>query len=228
MSPSLLKLKSLNKPILREEVYTCLKEWILTGELMPRERISIRALLRDAGMSQTPIREALLKLEQDGLVSRLPQGRFIVSCFSQKDFEEIFGIRGVLESYAVGLALDHIDEKTIALLETNVMESQRCLQKGNFPRISLLNTEFHDILNGLCRNQRLLNIINDLRDHIAQYRSAILRVEGSAKISIEHHMKMIRALKKKDRDLVVKLAGEHILRGKEIILAEIRKGNIRL
>jgi DNA-binding GntR family transcriptional regulator len=228
MSPSLLKLKPLNKPILREEVYTCIKEWILTGELAPGERISIRSLLRDAGMSQTPIREALLKLEQEGLVSRLPQGRFIASRFSQKDFEEIFGIRGVLESYAVSLALHHMDEKTVALLENNVRDSQRYLRRSNCARISSLNTEFHDILNGLCKNQRLLNIINDLRDHISQYRSAILRVKGSARISIEHHMKMIEAIKKKDRDLVVKLTGEHILRGKEIILAEIEKGNIKL
>ena len=192
---------SFTKPILREEVYTYIKEAILTGEVVPGERLSIGRLLKDIRLSHTPIREALLKLEQEGFVSRLPKGRFIVSTLSIKDLDEIFGIRGVLESYAGCLAVDHINEETIALLKANVKKSEQHLHKNELDRVSSLNTEFHDIINGLCKNQRLLNIINSLRDHIFQYRSAILRVKGSARISLEHHKKMIDVIKKKDKDL---------------------------
>jgi len=228
MSNSLSKLKSLNKPILREEVYASIKEAILTGEIATGERLSIGRLLKEIEFSPTPIREALLKLEQEGFVSRLPKGGFIVSQFTRKDIEEIFGIRSVLESYAVGLAINFIQEEDIRWLERNVNDSGKYLIQNKLDKVSLLNTEFHDYLNGLSKNERLLNIINGLRDQIFQYRSAILRVPRKAKLSINHHKKIIEAIKKRDVELIKKLTQEHILIGKDIILAEIEKGTIKL
>lgn len=228
MSNSLSKLKFFVKPILRNEVYLSIKGAILTGEIAPGERLSIGRLLREIGFSPTPIREALLKLEQEGFVSRLPKGGFIVSKFTKKDIDEIFDIRSLLESYAVGLAINHIKEKDIIWLETNIKESERHILKNKLNKVSTLNTEFHDYLNLLSKNERLHTVINELRDQIFQYRSAILRVPRKAEISINHHKKMIEAIKQRDVDLLKKLAQEHILTGKDIILAEIEKGTIKL
>jgi DNA-binding GntR family transcriptional regulator len=228
MSNLLSKLKSFNKPILREEVYASVKEAILTGEISAGQRLSIGRLLKEIGFSPTPIREALLKLEQEGFVSRLPKGGFIVSQFTRKDIGEIFGIRSILESYAVGLAINFIQEEDIRWLERNVNDSGKYLLQNKLNKVSLLNTEFHDYLNGLSKNERLLNIINGLRDQIFQYRSAILRVPGMAKVSIAHHKKMIKAIKKRDANLLKAMTQEHILTGKDTILAEVEKGTIKL
>ncbi len=222
------KLKSFAKPILRDEVYLSIKEAILTGEFAPGERISIGRLLQEIGFSPTPIREALLKLEQEGFVSRLPRGGFVVSRFTQKDIDQIFDIRSLLESYAVGLAIRHIQKEDILWLERNIKESEQFIQKKEWNKVSKLNTEFHDYLNRLSENERLLSIINELRDQIFQFRSAILRVPLKAKISIDHHKKMIDAIKKRDVQLLKELAQEHIQIGKEVILAEIEKGTIKL
>jgi DNA-binding GntR family transcriptional regulator len=228
MSSSLSRLKSFAKPIIRDEVYLSIKEAILTGELAPGERISIGRLLQEIGFSPTPIREALLKLEQEGFVSRLPRGGFIVSRFTQKDIDQIFDIRSLLESYAVGLAIQHIKKEDILWLERNIKESEQYIQKKEWNKVSTLNTEFHDYLNGLSKNERLLSIINGLRDQIFQFRSAILRVPMKAKISIDHHKKMIDAIKRREVELLKKLTQEHIQIGKEVILAEIQKGTIKL
>jgi DNA-binding GntR family transcriptional regulator len=228
MASPLSKLKSFAKPILRDEVYLSIKEAILTGELAPGERISIGRLLQEIGFSPTPIREALLKLEQEGFVSRLPRGGFIVSRFTQRDIDQIFDIRSLLESYAVGLAIQHIEKEDILWLERNIKESEQYIQKKEWNRVSKLNTEFHDHLNGLSKNERLLSIINGLRDQIFQFRSTILRVPTKAKISIDHHKKMIEAIKKREVTLLKRLAQEHIQVGKEVILAEINKGSIKL
>lgn len=228
MSSSLSRLKSFAKPIIRDEVYLSIKEAILTGELAPGERISIGRLLQEIGFSPTPIREALLKLEQEGFVSRLPRGGFIVSRFTQKDIDQIFDIRSLLESYAVGLAIQHIKKEDILWLERNIKESEQYIQKKEWNKVSTLNTEFHDYLNGLSKNERLLSIINGLRDQIFQFRSAILRVPMKAKISIDHHKKMIDAIKRREVELLKKLTQEHIQIGKEVILAEIHKGTIKL
>lgn len=222
------KLKSFAKPILRDEVYLSIKEAILTGEFAPGERISIGRLLQEIGFSPTPIREALLKLEQEGFVSRLPRGGFVVSRFTQKDIDQIFDIRSLLESYAVGLAIQHVKREDILCLERNIKESEQYIQRKEWNKVSKLNTEFHDYLNRLSENERLLSIINELRDQIFQFRSAILRVPLKAKISIDHHKKMIDAIKKRDIQLLKKLAQEHIQIGKEVILAEIEKGTIKL
>jgi len=222
------KLKSFTKPILRDEVYLSIKEAILTGEFPPGERISIGRLLQEIGFSPTPIREALLKLEQEGFVSRLPRGGFVVSRFTKKDIDQIFDIRSLLESYAVGLAIQHVKREDILWLERNIKESEQYIQKKEWNKVSKLNTEFHDYLNRLSENERLLSIINELRDQIFQFRSAILRVPLKAKISIDHHKKMIEAIKRRDVQLLKKLAQEHIQIGKEVILAEIEKGAIKL
>jgi DNA-binding GntR family transcriptional regulator len=228
MLPSLSKLKSLNKPILRDEVYLSIKEGILTGEIPPGERISIGRLLKEIGFSPTPIREALLKLEQEGFVSRLSKGGFIASRFTKKDIDEVFGIRSELERYAVDLAIDLIQKEDIQWLEMNIMKSEGAVRQNRLTEVSRLNTEFHDYLNGVSNNQRLISMINGLRDQIYQYRSAILRVRGMADVSIDDHKKMIKAIKTKDKDLLQRLAQEHILKGKEVILSEIEEGTVPL
>jgi len=228
MLSSLSKLKSINKPILRDEVYLSVKGGILAGEIAPGERISIGRLLKEIGFSPTPIREALLKLEQEGFVSRLPKGGFIVSQFTRKDIEEILGIRSELERYAVGLAMGVIQKKDIQWLDTNVRHSERAVRQNRLGEVSRLNTEFHDYLNGVSNNQRLIVMINGLRDHIHQYRSAILRVHGMADVSIDDHKRMMKAIKTKNKDLLQKLAQEHILKGKEVILSRIGEGTISL
>lgn len=228
MSNPLSKLKSFAKPVLRDEVFLLLKEAILTGEMAPGERLSIGSLHHEVGASPTPIREALLKLEQEGFVSRLPKGGFIVSRFTKKDIEEIFNIRALLEGYAVELAIGHIQKEDIYWLEKNIKESEQFILKNRLNKVSTLNTEFHDYLNQLSKNDRLLFLIKSLRDQIFQYRSAILRVPEKAKISIDHHKRMIDAIKKRDAALLKELIQEHIQVGKEVILSEIEKGNIKL
>lgn len=228
MPKTLERLKTFTKPTLRNEVYLTIKEAILTGEIPPGERISIGRLIQEIGFSPTPIREALLKLEQERFVSRQPKGGFVVSRFTKKDIEEIFDIRSLLEGYAVTLALSHIQPRDIRWLEENIKESEKYILKNKLNRVSTLNTEFHDYLNQLSQNDRLLSLINGLRDQIFQYRSAILRVPEKAKISVEHHKRMVEAIKKKDIELLKKIVQEHIQVGKEVILSEIDKGTLKL
>ncbi len=228
MLSSLSKLRSFAKPVLRDEVFLLIKEAILTGEIAPGERISIGRLRQEIEASPTPIREALLKLEQEGFISRLPKGGFIVSRFTKKEIEEIFDIRVLLESYAAGLAIHHVQKEDIQWLEMNIRESEKFILKNRWNKVSILNTEFHDYLNQLSKNDRLLFLIKALRDQIFQFRSAILRVPEKAKISIEHHKRMIDAMKKKDGELLKQLIHEHIQIGKEVILSQIEKETLRL
>ncbi len=217
----ILKFDSYTKPVLRDEVYTSLKEAILTGEVVPGERLSIGRLLKDIRLSHTPIREALLKLEQEGFVSRLPSGGFIASQLSRKDIEEILDIRGLLESYAVVFAIHQASEKDIVALENNVKESTNYLRKRKIDQVSRLNTQFHYQLCRFCRNERLLALLTDLNEKFFQYRSVILGVPALSKVSVDQHKKMIHALRKKDPVKLKNLILQHISESKTIVLGAI-------
>jgi DNA-binding GntR family transcriptional regulator len=217
----ILKFDSFTKPILREEVYTSIKEAILTGEVVPGERLSIGRLLKDIRLSHTPIREALLKLEQEGFVSRLPTGGFIASQLSRKDIEEILDIRSLLESYAVSFAIDQASERDIAALENNVKESANYLRKKKIDQVSRLNTQFHYQLSRFCGNERLLALITDLNEKFFQYRSVILGVPALAQVSVDQHKRMIDALRKKDPAKLKNLVQQHISESKKVVLKAI-------
>jgi len=209
-----------NRPVftLRDEIYRSLKQGIIKGDLKRGEKFSIDQIAREIGVSRTPVREATLKLEQEGFVQKLPYGGFIVSHFSKKDIVEIFGIRSVLEGYAVSLAVPNMDEAKIVKLENTVVASEHCLAEGNINKLSKMNEMFHDLINQWSRSRRLYQFIQDLRDHIAIYRLAILKAEGKAEISISDHKKILRAIKKGDPEQSRATMEDHIHKGLEIIL----------
>jgi DNA-binding GntR family transcriptional regulator len=209
---------------LREEAYEALRKAILRGRVKPGQRLKEERLASEIGTSRTPIREAFHKLEQEGLVTRLPRGGFAVREWSQSDVEEIFGIRSVLESYAASLATEKIEEAKLATLEGKLRESEECLRKGETEKLIQLNTEFHDLLYKSSNSPRLYHMINTLRDYFYHYRVGILRVDGIPRVSLRDHKRMIAAMRKKDSTLVERLVREHILRGKEIVLREFEEG----
>ncbi|MCX5798490.1 MAG: GntR family transcriptional regulator, partial [Proteobacteria bacterium] len=89
---------------LREQVYKSLKASMLNGVLPPNKRLIEERLAEEMGTSRTPVREAIQKLEKEGLIHKLPKGGFAVSTITDEDIEEVFGIRSVLEGYAGYLA----------------------------------------------------------------------------------------------------------------------------
>ncbi len=209
---------------LREEIYESLKKSILHGKLKGGQRLIEEQLAHQMGISRTPVREAFHKLERDDLVRRRPQGGFVVREFTQEDVEEIFGIRTALESYAAYLATLHITPDEISALEKKVKEAERALKKGEEDRAVEVHTKFHDLLYNACKSQKLIEIISNFRDYFYRYRYALLHTEGGMEISIQDHLQMLEAMKRRNPRLVERLVRKHLERGKEIILREIQKG----
>jgi len=209
---------SLDKRPLREEAYEILKKAILYGKIVPHKTFYEDQLAGELGTSRTPIREATFKLEQEGLITKLSRGGFRVPEFSAKDIEEIFNLRGILEGYAAGIAIDRITPDHICALENNVEKSKKALANNQLEDLIALNTEFHDILIGACDSKFLLDLVIRLRDHITRYRASILKVGRRPFISIEDHKKMITYLKRRDRRQLKRIIQEHIETGKKVLL----------
>ena len=208
---------------LREQVYKTLKSLILNESLAPNKRLIEEKLASEMGTSRTPVREAIQKLEKEGLIIKLPRGGFAVSAVTNDDIEEVFGIRSVLEGYAGYLATRKASEEDIRSLEETVAKEEECLRKKDIEEIVRLNTVFHDILYKAAKSAKLYRIINDLRDYIYRYRIIIFRSEGIAEISIADHKAMIGLMKERQANQVERLIRKHVTRGKTLIKKQVKR-----
>ncbi len=217
------KIESLMKDIperksLGDYVYEKLKQAIIDGEITPGSRIIEGRIANILGISRTPVREAIHKLDRSGFLERLPSGGFTVSSLTREEIEEVFGIRSVLESYAARLAAINYNQEELKLLEAKLKEYKSCLEKGQLDALNDINTEFHDTLYTLSRSPKLVEIIGNLKDHISRFRKILLNDARLAKVSDYDHQRMLEAMKRRDPDGVEKLVKEHILRGQKMVL----------
>ena len=221
-------LKSLpERRSLGQDVYGKLKQAIVKGDLPPDSRLIESRMANVMGISRTPVREAIHKLEREGLLRHNPSGGFFVVGLTRSDIEETFGIRSVLESYAARLAATHHKgEDELNPLEQKIHEYQRHLDQGDLKALLRINTEFHDLLYALSRSPRLIKMINDLQDQIYRFRQVLLKTEENARISNEDHKLMLKFISKRDLEGVESLVREHILRGQGIVLKEFDMGYI--
>ena len=201
-------------------VYGSLKAAIVKGDLPPGSRLVESRLADVMGISRTPVREAIHKLEREGFLDQNPTGGFFVSGLTRSDVEETFGIRSVLESYAAKLAAIHHVEEELLPLKKKINEYQRCLDRGDLASLPEINTEFHDLLYALSHSPRLVKMISGLRDQIYRFRQLILKMDEMARESNEDHILMLEFIGKRDAEGVERLVRAHILRGQEALLQE--------
>lgn len=177
-------------------VYEKLKEEITAGLLEQGEKIVAREIARQFGVSDIPVREALKKLESDGLVENLPHVGSRVSVINLQTAREIFAIRLELESFATRLAAKNATPSQIDELQEIVEEIDRNVVESNVLEISRLNTLFHQKLYRLSGNESLCELIFSLMDRSQYSRSIFTLVPGRKEHSNEEHKRIVDALRK--------------------------------
>ncbi|HEY3278460.1 MAG TPA: GntR family transcriptional regulator [Syntrophorhabdaceae bacterium] len=208
---------------LREQVYKRLKSNVLDGNWPPNTRLVEEKLAADMGTSRTPVREAIQKLEKEGLIRKLPKGGFAVGMVTSEEVEEVFGIRGVLETYAAYLAAARATEQDMAALEEIFRQEEACMKSGDAEEIVRLNTLFHDTLYKTAKSEKLLAVINELRDFIHRYRVICFSNERMVETAIEDHRVMIEAMKANNPRVVQKVVQKFFIRAKGFIKKKIRQ-----
>jgi len=206
-----------------ERIYRRLRGAIQRGEFDPGTRLVEQRLAEELGVSRTPVREALYRLEREGLVTKVPHKGIVVREQDPEELKEVLELRGLLEGYAAALAAKKGDEELFDELEEILKRSEEALEKNDIDELVKLNTQFHETLYRRCGNHKLLELIKDLRDQFFRFRTSILRIKGMPRVSIEDHYKMLELMRKGESQAVEKLVREHIGRGKERLLREINK-----
>ena len=206
----------------RKLAYNNLKSDVLAGRFNPGERLTEEHLARSMGVSRTPVREALHKLESEGLVKPLESRGFSVARDSREEMEDQFDIRAALEGYAIRLICECIAEKSIAELQDLIDKAEDALRQKKLDDIFRYNTQFHDALHGLISHKpRFHSLIADTRNYVLRYRKDSLHYLTGARRTIDGHKKILLALSLKDPDLCERVMREHIREAKEEALHKI-------
>ena len=205
---------------LGEHVFESLKQAIIQGNITAGEWLVESHIAETLGISRTPVREAIHKLEREGLIERQPRGGFTVLGLNRNDIEETFGIRSVLEGYAARLAAEKHKKEELAPLEKKIEEFQNALERKKMDVLPVINTEFHDMLYALSKSPKLVHMINGLQDQIYRYRELILKEKRFAVTSNRDHFELLKLIRKRDVEGAEHLVRDHILRGQEMVLKE--------
>jgi DNA-binding GntR family transcriptional regulator len=207
---------------LRELVLEALREAILNGTLQPRERLMEIQLAEELGVSRTPIREALRKLELEGFIIMIPRKGAYVADFSLRDLEDTFEVRKSLEGLAAELCAERATEEEIVEMEQLLQQKAIAIENNDMAQLLEVDTAFHEILYRASRNERLRTIISNLREQIERFRIASLQYPGRMKRSLEEHRAILAAIRARDGKIANHLAQDHIENVEIILLEKLR------
>ena len=208
---------------LRETVCEALRSAIRNGILEAGERLMEVQLAEELGISRTPVREAIRKLEQEGYVIMMPRRGTYVSSVSVNDIKEIFEIRSALESLSTGLAARRIEPDELEKLRTLLTEIEGHIQSRDMDKIVETDIEFHGLLYQVSRNERLVAIINNLKEQLARFRTLSMSYPGRLQETLEEHRAMVEAIAAGDVDAARDAAERHMEQAEETLLKAMRK-----
>jgi len=219
-------LESNNYYTLSEIVYKKIKDSIITHVYKFGSRLYLKNLSAEMNVSMIPVREALRKLEQEGLIEIIPNKGAIVKTYTVKDLIEIYDLRRQLESLAVEILVNKINQSNLDELKKICELDEKSLGKGNLEDHNKYNREFHKCLVNFSQNSRLIKFYNELNGQMYTLVSittlfAYTNGEG-AKHNVRKHREIIKAIEQKDAKDAKKIIQEHIKLSKELALKKIK------
>ncbi len=218
---------------LADQIYEHLKVKILHGDIKPGERMMQIPVAEKLNISRTPVRDAFRRLEQDGLVEKLPQGGVRVSAIGEETVQEVFGIRRVLEAYALQIACAKITEEDIALLKNlkyqaqEILGAKRLSQDAKMRKLFELNSRFHEVIYAATGNIYLINILNNLRNIVSRLRYLGLQAGETWKEVWAEHAQLINYLEKGDKKGAINLLNKHLNHAASYVMSSLRKDLVK-
>ena len=195
---------------LRDVVFQTLRQAILKGELKPGERLMEIQLAQKLGVSRTPVREAIRKLELEGLVLMIPRKGAEVAEITIKDLEDVLEVRAALEELAVCDACENITEEQILALKEAADNFQAALESDDLVKCAETDMAFHEIIYSATNNKRLLQILNNLREQMYRYRVEYLKDENNYPTLMKEHKDIVEGLVRKNKTQVTETMHQHV------------------
>ncbi len=209
-----------SRPI-REIAYEVLKKAIITGEIPAGERIVETDYADRLHISRTPLREALRKLERDGLVEYVMRRGVVVRAFTIEDVREIYTIRNALEMLTLPAIIEKATQEDIASLREKLSEMDKLQEKDDVEALSPLAREFHWQLTSISGQKRILRVIEGQDQYIRRFSSMAIQQEDRRTAAHQEHHRLVNYVEQKNLEKFTELTKKHIERSMENCLAAL-------
>ncbi len=196
----------------QDSVYEAIRKAILRGEYCPGQKLVERKIAEHLGVSRTPVREALRKLELEGLVEHIPGKGVIVAKLSPREVWEIYNIRAVLEGLAARFAAQNVTPEQLAHLEEIVREMEEAVETRDSEKLSGLHMKFHEAIYEAAGSARLQSMLSSLVDYIMAFTRVGYAVPGRVREATEEHREIFEAIKRNSPQEAEQLSREHVER----------------
>ena len=210
---------------LREKILETIREAILKGNLKPGEKVAEPELAERFGISRTPIREAFRQLESEGYLTVIPRKGAVVAALSERDVEEFYAIKSILEGYAAELASNKLTERELGKLEAINDKLRQLAVDGDVKSFFRVHDEFHETFIKAADNSKLFEMIQQLGRKFNRLRMASLSVPGRMEFSVTEHDKLLDAFRKGDGRAAEKLVKKTAAIGGKVLLESITRMN---
>lgn len=210
---------------LRDVVFNTLRKAILTGELKPGERLMEIHLANKLGVSRTPIREAIRKLELEGLVTMIPRRGAEVAQITEKSLKDVLEVRRALDALCAELACTRITDAEMEHLKEACAEFEKATQQKDVAVIAKADVALHDIIVAATGNQRLVQLVNNLAEQMYRYRFEYIKDKSQHEKLIEEHRIIYESILNKNCEAAARAAKLHIDNQESSIIKQIRLEN---
>ena len=210
---------------LRDVVFNTLRQAILTGELKPGERLMEIHLADKLGVSRTPIREAIRKLELEGLVIMIPRRGAEVAQITEKNLKDVLEVRRALDALCAELACDRITNEEKNKLKAACHAFEEATKTRDAKVIAQADVALHDIIVEATGNERLIQLIHNLSEQMYRYRFEYIKDERQHENLVQEHRVIYESIINNDKETAAKAAKLHIDNQEASILHQLREEN---
>ncbi len=218
-------LNKINQPkSLAEIAYKTLHESIMSFTLQQGQIYNEMAVSKELGLSRTPVREALLRLSSENLITFLPRKGFIITSFTVQDVEEIFELRLILESTVVRKITSKIRKEDINELRKQIKLQHSATAKSDYHGFMLSDRTFHKLFFELAGNSKLLDIMNNFQDICHMMGICYLKVDKHYEEAIKDHETIVESIETGDADIAEAALYKHISKVKAAVIKNFPAG----
>lgn len=195
---------------LTDWTYQYLKKSILNFDFQPGEQLHIEEFAKKLEVSRTPVREAFLRLANEGLVEVRSRVGYFVSLITEQDIRDLFEVREIVETRAARQAAEALSDEELEKLKALMSETEQAIKDGDLETYIKNDVRFHDYLQKHISNKRLIAVMESLNDLTYRERILSTRLDENIGLTFVEHSKIVEALVRRDGEMASKLMGEHL------------------
>jgi DNA-binding GntR family transcriptional regulator len=199
-----------NFQLLKHRAYEAIRQRIIDLTLRPNEQLVEQRLTEQLGFSKSPIREAIQRLEQDGLVYSLPFKGCFVAEITEQEIREIFQLREALEAFCIKIGCETFSKKEIQEIKKFFEKAEKALGDENLKECYVFDRQLHELLISHSKNAKIIQTYSTLKDHLYRYWNISTLISGRVAKSHEQHLLIVEALEQRDKMLAETRISDHL------------------